>query len=104
MSFIPSLLLACALMSSGSTKAEKWCFMVAGDGRSDPKANRPEDKDGINTLITGEICQAVQTEKAKFLMWTGDLVLGYAHDPNEFEAELLAWRQIMEPLYDRHIP
>ncbi len=104
MRFLPCLLVAGALLLTVSAQADKWCFVVAGDGRSDPKANRPEDKDGINTLITGEICQAVRDEKAKFLMWTGDLVLGYAHDPKEFEAELLAWRQIMEPLYDRHIP
>lgn len=103
MRFLPVALVAlCAL--SGSAHAEKWCFVVAGDGRSDPRAHRPEDKNGINTLITGEICQAVLHEKAKFLMWSGDLVVGYAKDPATFESELMDWRNIMQPLYDRHIP
>jgi hypothetical protein len=77
---------------------------VAGDGRSDPRAHRPEDENGVNKLITGEMCQAVLDEKAKFLMWTGDLVIGYEKDPEKFKSELMTWRSIMEPLYARHIP
>ena len=90
---------------AGSAHADKFCFIVAGDGRSDPKTHRPEDKDGVNTLITGEICKAVLKEKAKFLMWTGDLVYGYEKaNPKAFETQLLSWRSIMQPLYDKHIP
>jgi hypothetical protein len=83
---------------------QKWRFIVAGDGRADTKVVRPEDHDGINALITGEICQAVIDENAKFLAWTGDLVYGYQKKPEDFEAQLLAWVKIMQPLYDRHIP
>src|SRR5471030_2499054 len=94
-----------ALWLSVSAQAGKFCFIVGGEGRAEPKAHRPEDKDGINTLTTGEICQAVLQEKAKFLMWSGDLVMGYERtDPKAFETELLAWRKIMEPLYDKRIP
>src|SRR5665213_1446687 len=104
MRILPGFLAAGALLLMVSARADKFCFVVAGDGRSDPKAHRPEDKDGINTLITGEMCQAVLQEKAKFLMWTGDLVIGYEKDPKAFETELIAWRGIMRPLYDKHIP
>src|SRR5258708_3419717 len=104
MRFVPSALVVGALVISCTANAQKWSFIVAGDGRADTRAHRPEDKDGINTLITGEVCKAVQQEKAKFLLWTGDLVAGYAKDPAEFEKQLLAWRGIMQPLYDRHIP
>ncbi len=97
------VVVAGTMLLSGLAAAEKWCFVVAGDGRSDPKAHRPEDKSGINTLITSEICQAVQDEKAKFMMWTGDLVIGYEKEPKAFEAELKAWRDIMQPLYDKKI-
>ena len=104
MRVLSNLLAAGMLLLTVSVQAEKWRFIVAGDGRSDPKAHRPEDRNGINTLITGEICQAVQDENAKFLMWTGDLVIGYEKDPKAFETELLAWRNIMQPLYDKKIP
>lgn len=98
------LVLAGTMLMAVAAHAEKWQFVVAGDGRSDPKAHRPEDKNGINTLITGEICQAVLAENAKFLMWTGDLVIGYEKEASAFETELLAWRNIMQPLYDKKIP
>jgi len=93
---------ALTLLSVGA-QAQKWRFVVAGDGRSDPKANRPEDKNGVNTLITGEIAQAVLKEKAKFLLWTGDLALG-SKDPAEFETMLMTWRDLMKPLYDKKVP
>ena len=91
------------VLAPSFVRAEKWTFVVAGDGRADTRAHRPEDKNGINTLITGEIRDAVLAEKARFLLWTGDLVSGYTKDANEFEKQLLSWREIMEPLYDKHI-
>jgi hypothetical protein len=86
--------------------ADRFRFVVAGDGRADPGAKPPraEDKNGVNTLITGEKAQAVLTEHAKFLLWTGDLVLGARGDAKQFETMLMTWRGIMEPLYKKHIP
>jgi hypothetical protein len=100
-------LLAVAFLAIVATcHADKFCFIVAGDGRSDPAAKplRIVDLDGVNTMITAEIAQAVLDEKAKFLMWTGDLVLGHAKDRDNFKTQLLRWRSIMQPLYDRKIP
>ena len=87
-----------------TTPAPKWSFVVAGDGRADPKAKRPEDKDGVNTLITGEIADAVIQENAKFLMWTGDLSYGYTKTAEEFESQLLTWRGLMAKVYAKNIP
>ena len=55
-------------------------------------------------LITGEIAKAVVQEKAKFLMWTGDLVYGYTKTAEEFETQLTTWRDLMKPVYDKKIP
>lgn len=100
---MPLLPLLAAATLIAPVQTPKWCFIVSGDGRSQPGANRPEDKNGINTLITSEIRDAVFAEKAKFLMWTGDLVLG-AKTSTEFEKQLTTWRDIMMPLYDAKIP
>jgi len=93
----------CALcMLATLCSAQKWSFVVTGDGRADTKGKRPEDKNGVNVLITGEIAQATVAEKAKFLIWTGDLV-GGAKEKSAFETELLTWRGLMDPLYERGI-
>ena len=101
---LPVLLLALFATVSTQVLAQKWSFVVAGDGRSDGKVVRPEDKNGVNVTITGEIAQAVIKEKAKFLAWTGDLAMGYQKDPAAFESQLMTWRETMKPLYDKHIP
>lgn len=87
-----------------SASAEKWSFIVAGDGRSDGlSGKRADDQNGVNMTITGEMAQAVLQEKAKFLAWTGDLAYGNK-DPEVFEKQLLQWRTVMQPVYDQHIP
>jgi hypothetical protein len=90
------------LLTASTVLAQKWSFVVCGDGRADTKGNRPEDKNGVNVVITGEIAQATVQEHAKFLIWTGDLV-GGAKDKSVFETELLTWRGLMTPLYDKGI-
>ncbi len=51
--------------------------MITGDGRQDgANSTRPEDKNGVNSMVIPEIAQAVVREKAQFLVFTGDLVLG----------------------------
>lgn len=77
--------------------------MVTGDGRQDGKNGRPEDKNGVNALIVPELAQAVVKEHAKFLVFTGDLVLG-DKDDDTFKKQLYFWRELMKPVYDAHIP
>jgi hypothetical protein len=61
------------------------------------------DRGGVNYVITKETAEAVLKEKAKFLAWTGDLVYGYSKDPATFERQLMVWRGIMQPLYDKKV-
>jgi hypothetical protein len=90
---------------------EPFRIIVAGDGRADYpppspypfKSPRTEDEDGINKVITQEIVQAVLDEKAKMLLWTGDLTNVSEGDPATFERQLVAWRNLVKPLYDRGV-
>jgi hypothetical protein len=83
-------------------------IVVAGDGRAEyPSApkdkKRYEDDEGINKKINTEIAQAVLSENAQMMLWTGDLVNVNDRDSGTFKKELLAWRNIMQPLYDRGV-
>jgi hypothetical protein len=86
-------------------------IVVTGDGRAQYppaspyplKSPRTEDEDGINKVITQEIVRAVLHEKAKMLLWTGDLTNVSEGDPATFERQLLAWRDLVKPLYDRGV-
>lgn len=91
--------------------AEPLRIVIAGDGRADYpspspypfKSPRAEDEDGINKVITREMVQAVLNEKAKTLLWTGDLTNVSEGDAATFERQLLAWREIVKPLYDHDV-
>jgi hypothetical protein len=91
--------------------AEPLRIVIAGDGRADYpspspypfKSPRAEDEDGINKVITREMVQAVLNEKAKTLLWTGDLTNVSEGDVATFERQLLAWREIVKPLYDNDV-
>jgi len=94
-----------ALVLASAASADHFKFVVAGDGRSDPGANPPrtEDVDGVNTLITKEMAQAVVKEKARFLLWTGDLVYGDKNSGSNHEKQLRRWLECMKPVYDKKI-
>lgn len=85
---------------------QHFTLVVAGDGRSDPSAKppRPEDKNGINTLITKELADAVLKENARALLWTGDLVYGDRKDRAAHKVQLEEWLKIMKPVSDAKIP
>lgn len=80
-------------------------IIVAGDGRAQYpwKGQRAEDADGINKTISREIERAVINEKAQVLLWTGDLSNVNSRDDGIFKKQLLAWREIMDPLYQRGV-
>lgn len=100
-----SIAVALVACLAGFAFADHFKFVVAGDGRSDPGAKppRPEDVDGLNTLITAEVAKATVAEHAKFLLWTGDLVLGDRNDGANHEKQLRRWRKVMAPVFDHHI-
>jgi hypothetical protein len=71
-------LLATALLLSLSAtvaSADSWSFAVAGDDRTDLKAISP-DPTGINTKILKNLLHAIDEKKPRFMLFTGDLVVG----------------------------
>jgi len=60
------------------------------------------DENGINKLILSEEVAATIKEKAKFILYNGDLVLGYTTEDG-FRSQLQDWIKIMQPLYDAGI-
>lgn len=77
-------------------------IVVAGDGRANSPP-RPEDKNGLNDVMNHEMARAVLREKAQALLWTGDLVYLTNQDCAMFAQQLLGWRAIYQPLYDRGV-
>jgi len=88
----------CLLLAGAS--ADSWKFIITGDGRSGK--NRPEDKNGVNTVIMAELAKAVVDENPKFLLFSGDLIAGPKTDA-EMESQLTTWLGIMKPVYDAGI-
>lgn len=97
-------LLALAALAAAAL-AQRFTLVVAGDSRSDPTAKppRPEDKNGINTLIAAEIAAAVVKEKARALLWTGDLVFGDRSNRAVHKSQLQDWVKIMKPVWNAGI-
>ena len=93
-----ALSVSMALLAGAS--ADSWKFIVTGDGRSGK--NRPEDKNGVNALIMGELSKAMVAENPKFVLFSGDLVAGPKTD-EEMESQLDTWLEIMKPVYDAGI-
>ena len=66
-------------------------FIVTGDSRG--------SSSGVNDTILAEIAQVTLEENVDFILIPGDLVYG-SLNPVTLEAELLQWRDIMQPVYD----
>jgi hypothetical protein len=79
-------------MDAGCGEPGGWRFVAVGDSRGTVSTG------GHNAEILGEIAAACVAEGAEFIAFMGDLVYGSA-DAGVLEAELLAWRQTMEPAY-----
>jgi hypothetical protein len=70
--------LAAALLlslSATAASADPWSFAVAGDDRTDLKALSP-DPTGINTKVLKKLLHAIDEQKPRFMLFTGDLVVG----------------------------
>ena len=96
------IIAACSLLASLAiaAKAETWRFIVTGDGRSG--SGRPEDHNGVNTVIMAELAKAIVDEKPKLLLFSGDLIAGPKTD-DEMESQLKTWLEVMKPVYDAGI-
>jgi hypothetical protein len=82
-------------------------IVVTGDGRAEypwkTDKRRYEDVEGINKKITAEIVRAVLDERAQMMLWTGDLANVNEKKPETLRSELIAWRSMMQPLYDHGV-
>lgn len=75
---------------------EPWKFIVTCDSRG--------STNGIQPTALSEFATEILSQGVDFVLFPGDLVSGYASiGPAGFEAELRAWVEIMEPVYDAGI-
>lgn len=73
------------------TLAQKWSFVVAGDGRTN---DQTPDPTGINMPVVTKLFAAINAEHPKFLLWTGDLVHGeYGKVTVPIAQQLTTWKQ-----------
>lgn len=97
-SIVLSIAIACG--SQSALAAYNWRFIVAGDGRG--YSNVPSLS--VNTAILSEVVDAIVNESdIDFVLFSGDLVYGHPTSPENFEDQLIVWRDTMQPVYDAGI-
>ncbi|MFI5386110.1 MAG: metallophosphoesterase family protein [Fimbriimonadales bacterium] len=73
-----------------------WCFVVAGDGRTN---DQTPDPTGINMLVMKKLVEAMNAEHPRFMLWTGDLVHGeYGKVTTPITQQLGYWKQAITGL------
>ena len=84
-------------MQNGVPLAQKpWKFIVTCDSRG--------STNGIQQTALSELVTEILSQGVDFVLFPGDLVSGNASiGPAGFEAQLRAWVEIMEPVYDAGI-
>jgi 3',5'-cyclic AMP phosphodiesterase CpdA len=93
------LLLAVALLCPAATlHAQRYTFVVTGDGRAGVPARPGMDDQGINATVMRELVREILRIDPKFVLFTGDLVHGHT-DAATFRAQLEAWLEVMKPVY-----
>jgi hypothetical protein len=90
------------ILSAAAARAQKYTFVVTGDGRSDEPARPGMDANGINTTVLKELVAEILRIKPRFVLFTGDLVHGFTTE-QEFRTQLHAWLEIMKPVYQAGI-
>ena len=96
MKFVLAVLFLAAFSSTAFSQ-EPWKFIVTCDSRG--------YDNGINQVVLSELAAEIKSRGVDFVLFPGDLVSGYmAIDPDEFEAYLRAWVEIMKPVYNADIP
>jgi hypothetical protein len=98
---LPALLLIilpamCLAQSSGLLTEKPWKFIVTCDSRG--------SVNGIQPIVLGELANEILSRGVDFVLFPGDLVAGYRSiGPAGFEAELWAWVEMMDPVYNAGI-
>jgi len=99
----PRWFLAAALLFSlaaiaSVASADPWSFAVAGDDRTDARFIAP-DPTGINTIVLKNLLHEVNRnqKKPRFLLFTGDLVLGEnRHISAKIGEQFSAWTNLVQ--------
>lgn len=74
--------------------AASWSFAVAGDDRTDVRAEKV-DPTGIHTEVLSKLMRAIGERKPLFLLFTGDLVYGEnMRIPAKISDQFAAWKKI----------
>src|SRR5450756_1242401 len=93
--FAAGLLVSLTLLSTVAF-ADTWSFVVAGDGRTDPRQPVP-DPTGINTPVFKNLLHIVARKKPRFMLFTGDLVCGEnASVPAKITGQFSAWTNLVQ--------
>ncbi len=82
------------IVSHACLAQASWRFVTLGDSQG--------YDNGVNQVILGEIASEVVDQEVDCVLFNGDLV--WASRYNQFESELITWRQTMKPVYDANIP
>ena len=90
-------LICAAALAAACAQADPWSFIVTGDGRTDPKHS--PDPTGINTPALTNLLRAVTAMQpaTKFMLFSGDLVLGAKSLPTTpIAQQFKAWQDIVK--------
>jgi len=91
---LPALLLI--ILPAMCLAQKPWKFIVTCDSRG--------STNGIQETVLSELVTEILDQGADFVLFPGDLVSGYASiGPAGFEAQLRAWVEIMDPVYNAGI-
>ena len=83
--------------------AQHYSFIVTGDCRSAGLPGRKGfDENGVNKTILKEQVNEIIRRKVRFVMVTGDLVLGYTTEEG-FRSQLEGWMSLFRPVYNAGI-
>jgi hypothetical protein len=88
--------------SGGTAWAQRYSFVVTGDGRSEKTPRPGMDENGINKTEMKELVSEILRIKPKFVLFSGDLAYGDTTE-REFRTQLEAWLAIMKPVYQAGI-
>jgi len=88
------VLLFSGLLASATLHASTWSFAVAGDDRTDVRAEKV-DPTGIHTEVLSKLLHTIGEKKPAFLLFTGDLVYGEnMRIPAKIGEQFEAWKKL----------
>lgn len=98
-----ALALPLAGVPATTARAQRYRFIVTGDGRSALHDARPDsDSNGVDTTAMKALVREMLRTRPRFVLFNGDLVYGYTSE-DSFRTQLIGWRELMRPVYQAGI-